>query len=157
MAADENGAGTDLMETAPLMVNAQYIKDLSFEVPDAPEIFEKIDSEPEMDFQINVASQQMGERQFEVILMIEVNASVSGNQLFILELHYAGLFEINDQIDEKYIGSLIMVECPHLLFPFARAIIASVTQESGLPPLMVPPIDFNALAAAQMGQGAGNA
>ena len=144
-------------DAPPLIVKAQYIKDLSFEIPGAPAIFGRITSEPEIEVQINVQPDDLGDGEFEVVLVIEARATVDDETAFVAELEYAGLFELNSSIPEEYIGSILLVECPRILFPFARNIIASATSESGMPPLMLQPIDFNAIVQAQMTQGAGNA
>lgn len=157
MAADENGSGADMAEGPPLIVKAQYIKDLSFEIPGAPAIFTRLNSDPEIEVQINVEPDDLGDGDFEVVLSIEARATVDDETAFVVELHYAGLFELSSGIPEEYVGSVLLVECPRILFPFARKIVASATQESGMPPLMLQPIDFNAIVQAQMIQGAGNA
>lgn len=157
MAADENGSGADMAEGPPLIVKAQYIKDLSFEIPGAPAIFTRLNSDPEIEVQINVEPNDLGDGDFEVVLSIEARATVDDETAFVVELHYAGLFELSSGIPEEYVGSVLLVECPRILFPFARKIVASATQESGMPPLMLQPIDFNAIVQAQMIQGAGNA
>ena len=157
MAADDNGSGPDMGEAPPLIVKAQYIKDLSFEIPGAPAIFGRLTSEPEIEVQINVQPDDLGDGAFEVVLTIEARATVDDETAFVAELEYAGLFELNSSIPEEYIGSILLVECPRILFPFARNIIASATSESGMPPLMLQPIDFNAIVQAQMTQGAGTA
>lgn len=167
MAVDDNGQdaapanmnpdGMEMMDAAPLIVKAQYIKDFSFENPGAPAMFENMMTEPEIEVQINVQPEQLEGGDFEVVLIIEAKASINGETAFIAELEYAGLFQLDDSIPEEYVGSIVLVECPRMLFPFARSIIATATQESGMPPLILQPIDFNAIVAAQMSQGAGNA
>ena len=157
MAPDDNGSGIDIADTPPLIVKAQYIKDLSFEMPGAPEIFGRLTTEPEIEVQINVQPDDLGDGEFEVVLIVEARATIDDETAFVAELEYAGLFELNSSIPEEYIGSILLVECPRILFPFARNIIASATSESGMPPLMLQPIDFNAIVQAQMTQGAGNA
>ncbi len=157
MAADDNGSGIEADDTPPLIVKAQYIKDLSFEIPGAPEIFRQLNAEPEIEVEINVQPDDLGDGEFEVVLLVEVRATVDDETAFVAELKYAGLFELNSSIPEEYIGSILLVECPRILFPFARNIIASATSESGMPPLMLQPIDFNAIVQAQMLQGAGTA
>ncbi len=157
MAAEDNGAGLEMMNAAPLIVKAQYIKDFSFEMPGAPAIFEKLDTEPDIEVQINVQPDELGDNNYEVVLIIEAKASIRDEIAFIVELEYAGLFELDSSVPGEYVGSIVLVECPRMLFPFARNIIASATKESGMPPLMLQPIDFNAIVAAQMTQGSGNA
>ncbi|MCY4191353.1 MAG: protein-export chaperone SecB [Rhodospirillaceae bacterium] len=156
MAAEDNGADLEMMNAAPLIVKAQYIKDFSFEMPGAPAIFEKLDTEPDIEVQINVQPDELGDNNYEV-LIIEAKASIRDEIAFIVELEYAGLFELDSSVPGEYVGSIVLVECPRMLFPFARNIIASATKESGMPPLMLQPIDFNAIVAAQMTQGSGNA
>ncbi|MCY4238705.1 MAG: protein-export chaperone SecB [Rhodospirillaceae bacterium] len=146
-----------MMNAAPLIVKAQYIKDFSFEMPGAPAIFEKLDTEPDIEVQINVQPDELGDNNYEVVLIIEAKASIRDEIAFIVELEYAGLFELDSSVPGEYVGSIVLVECPRMLFPFARNIIASATKESGMPPLMLQPIDFNAIVAAQMTQGSGNA
>ena len=157
MAADDNGSGMDMTETPPLIVKAQYIKDFSFEVPGAPAIFGRLNSEPEIEVQINVNPDELGGGDYEVVLSIEARASIGEETVFVTELEYAGLFELSSGIPEDYVGPILLVECPRILFPFARNIIAAATSESGMPPLMLQPIDFNAIVQAQMVQGAGTA
>ncbi len=157
MAADENGAGPDMTDAQPLIVKAQYIKDLSFEIPGAPGIFSRMAGEPEIEIQINVQPDELGDGEFEVVLIVEAQATVGDEVAFVIELKYAGLFALDSSIPEEYVGSILLVECPRILFPFARNIIASATQESGMPPLMLQPIDFNAVVQAQMVQSAGTA
>lgn len=157
MAADDNGSGIEADDAPPLIVKAQYIKDFSFEIPGAPEIFRRLNAEPEIEVQINVEPDDLGDGEFEVVLLVEARATVDDETAFVAELKYAGLFELNSSIPEEYIGSILLVECPRILFPFARNIIASATSESGMPPLMLQPIDFNAIVQAQMLQGAGTA
>ena len=157
MAADDNGSGMDMTEAPPLIVKAQYIKDLSFEMPGAPAIFGKLVAEPEIEVQINVHPDELGDGDYEVVLNIEARATIGEEAAFVAELEYAGLFALNSSIPEEYIGSILLVECPRILFPFARNIIASATSESGMPPLMLQPIDFNAIVQAQLVQGVGNA
>ncbi len=157
MAADDNGSGIDMTDAPPLIVKAQFIKDFSFEMPNAPEIFGRLSAEPEIEVRIDVHPEELEGDDYLVVLNIEARATVEDETAFVAELEYAGLFELNSSIPEEYIGSILLVECPRILFPFARNIIASATQESGMPPLMLQPIDFNAIVQAQLVQGAGTA
>ena len=157
MAADDNGSGIDMTDAPPLIVKAQFIKDFSFEMPNAPEIFGRLSAEPEIEVRIDVHPEELEGDDYLVVLNIEARATVEDETAFVAELEYAGLFELNSSIPEEYIGSILLVECPCILFPFARNIIASATQESGMPPLMLQPIDFNAIVQAQLVQGAGTA
>ncbi len=131
----------------PIIVNAQYIKDLSFEAPKAPIIFTAMQKE-EPDVNINVSvnfaelkDEIMVDNQiFEVVLGVEATCSVGDDTAFLLELQYAGLFTIN--VSEQDRGPALLIECPRLLFPFARNILSDVSRDGGFPPLMLGPLDF---------------
>ncbi|EPY03163.1 protein-export chaperone SecB [Magnetospirillum fulvum] len=132
-------------ENAPaLKIHGQYIKDLSFEIPNAPQVFLEAQGEaPEIPIQVDVSAGNVGQNLFEVVLRLRVEARTSGKALFIVELDYAGLFALN--LPEDQIAPYLLIECPRLLFPFARAIIADVTRDGGFPPLVLQPLDFVAL------------
>ena len=134
---------------SPIQVNAQYIKDLSFEVPGAPHVFAEIaGAQPELSVRVDLNAQPLGGNVFEVTLILAADAKANGKTAFIVELTYAGLFQIN--VPEEHLQPVLLIEAPRLLFPFARNIIASVTQEGGLPPLMLQPIDFATLYRSRM-------
>jgi preprotein translocase subunit SecB len=141
-------------ETAvQLTVNGQYVKDLSFEVPNAPAIFSELSkAAPEIPIGIDIEAQQIGEHAFEVVLKVNIEAKVAGKAAFIAELSYAGIFTI-DGVAHEHLQPLLLIECPRLLFPFARNIIADMTRDGGFPPLMMQPIDFVALYRQRMAQG----
>jgi len=126
----------------PLTLNIQFTKDLSFEVPGAPEIFATLREQPRVDLALDVQARpiQEGENVFEVSLMIRADAKVGEIQCFIAELTYCGIFTIN--VPQEHLEPVLLVECPRLLFPFARNILADVTREGGFPPVMLNPIDF---------------
>jgi len=130
----------------PLIVNAQYIRDLSFEVPSAPGIFQLMQqTQPDIQLNIKVDSNKFEDpgNIFEVILLMEATAKVGDDIGFILELEYAGLFTLN--VPEEHLQPTVFIECPRLLFPFARGILAEVTRDGGFPPLMLGPVDFVAM------------
>jgi preprotein translocase subunit SecB len=147
----DNGQGAE-MESMPLMVKAQYIKDLSFENPGAPALLGELDAEPTIEINVNVQVQKLTSGDFEVSLMLNADAKSNGEQVFIAELEYAGIFELGPEIPEEHQSAVLLIECPRLLFPFARNILADATREGGLPPLMLQPIDFVAIYQQQMGQ-----
>lgn len=128
---------------APITVNAQYIKDLSFENPEPLKVF-GLKKEPEISFNVNVQGNGVGEKAFEVELTCQVEAKHEDQRVFLIELNYAGIFTIESK-DEDEIRWHIMVDCPRLLFPFARAIITHTTQEAGMGPLYLPLVDFSKL------------
>jgi preprotein translocase subunit SecB len=134
-----------------IQVNAQYIKDLSFEVPGAPGIFlELAGTQPELSVRVDLNAQLIGGNNYEVVLQLAAEAKVKDKVAFIVELSYAGVFTL--MVPEEHLQPILMIEAPRLLFPFARAIIAGVTGEGGLPPLLLQPIDFNALYRARLEQ-----
>jgi preprotein translocase subunit SecB len=156
-----NGNGTPPEAAAPPQLNvlAQYTKDLSFENPNAPASLAPQAQQPAINIQINVSANNLSESEFEVILAVEGKAENGGKVLFSFDLAYAGVFRIAN-VPKENLHPLIMIECPRLLFPFAREIIATSVRDGGFPPLMLDPVDFVGLyrqnlekqAAAQAGQ-----
>ena len=136
---------------SPISVGAQYIKDLSFEVPGAPAIFSELaGTQPDLSVRVDLNATPMGGNAFEVVLILQVDAKVAERVAFIVELTYGGIFILN--VPEEHVQPILLIEAPRLLFPFARAVIADVTSGGGLPPLMLQPIDFAALYRARMDQ-----
>ncbi len=130
------------MPQAPIMVKAQYTKDLSFENPNAPESLARLQTVPQVNINVAVDTSQIENRDWEVTLEIKAEAKSETETVFIIELVYAGVFEIGEQVPEDNLRPLLLIECPRLLFPFAREILSSATRDGGLPPLMLQPIDF---------------
>ena len=151
--------GEDTAPAAGLI--SQYVKDFSFENPNAPAIYQNPQG-PAIDVQFNIASAQVAEEVFEIVLRIEVKAETEGKVAFLVDLSYAGLFGLRN-IPEEHIQPFLLGEAPRLLFPFARRVLADAVRDGGFPPLMLEPIDFNGLymqqLAGQQGEGApvGNA
>lgn len=130
---------------AQFRVAAQYTKDFSFENPNAPQsLMQQQQAQPTMNIQINVNPKQISNTDFEVELKLDGKAEVNGSVLFAFDLVYAGVFHL-EGIPPDSVGPLIMIECPRMLFPFAREIIASAIVSGGFTPLMLDPIDFVAL------------
>lgn len=134
----------------PLTVNAQYIKDLSFEHPNPVKALQASDSQPEININIDVAADTIQDSTFEVTLTIKAEAKRGKDVMFISELQYAGIFTLGSAIPKEAVHPVLMIECPRLLFPFARSILANTTREGGFPPLSLNPIDFAALYHQQM-------
>lgn len=133
----------------PIIINAQYTKDLSFEAPGAPMIFAKMqDQAPEMSVNVNVLANPLQDNMFETVLEIQAECKIKDEVAFILELEYAGVFTVN--VPEEHIQPVLLVECPRLLFPFARNILADVSRDGGFPPLMLGPLDFAAMFQARL-------
>ncbi len=127
-----------------ISVHAQYVKDLSFESPAAPDCFVKTLGQPDVQIGVNVTAKRINETLFEVELMLTATAKVEEKILFVTELAYAGLMTATN-ISEDNIQPLMMIEGPRLLFPFARAIVSDITRDGGFLPLNLNPIDFVAL------------
>jgi preprotein translocase subunit SecB len=141
-------------EPAPATLNvlAQYVKDFSFENPNAPAILTKQPAgQPQIDIQVNVNARQIATNDFEVELSTEAKAKSGEETLFVVELIYAGIFRIQN-VPQENLHPLVMIECPRILFPFARQILADATRNGGFPPLMIDPIDFVALYRQRMAQ-----
>ena len=141
---------------APPQLNAlaQYIKDLSFKNPNAPSSLAPQPIPPQIKVQVNVNANNVGENEYEVAISIEGKAENSGKMMFSFELVYAGVFGIVN-VPKENLHPVVMIECPRLLFPFAREIIATCVRDGGFPPLMLDPVDFIGLyrqAAAQVTQ-----
>ena len=150
----------------PLTVNIQYVKDLSFEVPGAPEIYTTLRSQPNVNINLDVQARRLqdGAQVFEVVLQIKAEATESpaagttngaatedAKPVFIAELAYAGVFTLAGLPDDA-VEPVLLVECPRLLFPYARNILADVTRDGGFPPVLLQPIDFVALWQSRRNQ-----
>ena len=157
------GAAEQAQDTRPqLGIRTQYIKDLSFENPSAAERPPEAERSPDIQVNVQVAVRRLEAPNFEVTLQITANARHQEKPVFLVELTYAGVFTLIG-IPQEALEPTLLVECPRLLFPFARRIVADVTRDGGFPPLLLGPIDFLALyrngqaqaqaAQAQAGQG----
>lgn len=135
---------TEQGEPPRLMIQTQYTKDLSFENPRAPLALDQNQQRPEIAVRVDVRAQPIKDTQFEVVIQLNIDAKVGEEAVFVLELSYAGVFQLLN-IPKDSLQPLLLVECPRLLFPFARRIVADATRDGGFPPLMIDPIDFVAL------------
>jgi preprotein translocase subunit SecB len=136
-----------------LQVAAQYIKDLSFENPGATS---GITDRPQIELAVDLNAARLGDKDlYEVELKIRVDAKNDGRPLFLLELAYAGVFRLTNVPDVATQQLILLIQAPHMLFPFVRRIVADVVRDGGMPPLMIEPIDFMALYQSRMAQGAG--
>ena len=136
-----NGAPPEAAPPPQLNVLAQYTKDLSFENPNAPASLAPQQNQPAINIQINVSANNVSEHEFEVTLAVEGKAENDDKLMFRFELAYAGVFRIVN-VPKENLHPLVMIECPRLLFPFAREIIATAVRDGGFPPLMLDPVDF---------------
>ena len=149
-----NGNGAGAEDTAPsLNALIQYTKDFSFENPKAPRALGQQDAQqgPQMSLQVNVSTTILGENDYETVLRLEGKAEVQGETLFAFDLSYGGVFRLIN-IPQEQTHPVVMIECPRLLFPFARQIIADSVRNGGFPPLYIDPIDFAALYAQRLAQ-----
>ena len=135
-----NDGGSNLPQVG---VIAQYVKDSSFENPNAPAVFQW-QSQPQMDVQFNIGSQVVGQDIHEVALKIDITAKAEEGTAFQVELLYAGLFAITN-VPEEQLQAFLFAEAPRLLFPFARKTVDDMIMEGGFPPLRLQPIDFAGL------------
>ena len=134
-----------------LNILAQYVKDLSFENPNAPGSLQQQQQQPSINIQINVNAAPLSDNDVEVTLKLDGKADMSGKILFAFDLAYAGVFRIQN-VPQESVHAVVMIECPRLLFPFAREIIANAVRNGGFPPLMLDPVDFVGLYRQKLGE-----
>ena len=138
-------------EAAPqLSVLAQYIKDFSFENPNAPQSLMS-GQQPQIGIQINVGANPLSDTDIEVSIKLDGKAENDGNLMFGFELEFAGVFRLQN-IPQESLNAFVLIECPRLLFPFAREIVATAVRNGGFPPLLLDPVDFGALYRQKMEQ-----
>ena len=141
----------DEQSLPPLLVNLQFIKDLSFEVPNAPAIFVDMQTvQPEIGVKVNIHANPIQGNTFEVALHLNIDAKLGEKTAFLLELVYGGVFTLN--VPPDHIQPMLLIECPRLLFPFARNIVSDTTRDGGFPPMLLQPIDFVSLFRARLEQ-----
>ena len=160
--SEENPASVQNM---PIKILAQYVKDSSFENPNAPESLKANKSPPSMEININMDARKIDDdgikNLYEVTLTLSATAKNSDKVAFIAEVEYGTTAQIDDDVAEEHIHPILLIEIPRIAFPFARNIIADMTQQGGYPPLLLNPVDFNALYMQKFGneekQKVGNA
>lgn len=138
-----NGAGPSLT------ILAQYMKDLSFEVPGAPRSLQSRDRAPDISINVNVNANPLSESDFDVVLSLNAEAKDGDKVVFNCELIYGGVFRITG-FPQEHMLPILFIECPRILFPFTRQIIADATRNGGFPPLMIDPIDFAQMFTQRM-------
>ncbi|HFB54492.1 MAG TPA: protein-export chaperone SecB [Hellea balneolensis] len=135
---------------APMLrILAQYTKDASFENPNAPDSLRADQAAPAININIEIGRQMLDDNTVEVVLMLGATAERDGKAVFLCELQYAGLFSFAN-VAEEHIQPMVLIECPRLLFPFARQIMAEMTQNGGYPPILLEPPDFAAMFRDEM-------
>ena len=144
-----NGGPEPQMAMPQIGVLAQYVKDFSFENPNAPRSMAPSTQQPAISIQIGVDAAPMSGSDVEVTLRLEGKAESQGMLLFGFELLYCGVFRIQN-VPPDSLQPVVLIECPRLLFPFAREIVAAATRNGGFPPLLLEPVDFVALYRQRM-------
>lgn len=152
--SEDNGTAAE-GQGPSLNVLVQYVKDLSFENPNAPNSLAAQQTGPQIEINVNVGAQPLSSTEFECELKLEAKAMLGDKVMFDAELVYAGLFRI-ENVPEEHLHPFVLIECPRLLFPFARQILADATRNGGFPPLMLDPIDFVALYQQNAARAAAN-
>lgn len=130
-------------------IQAQYVKDLSFQSPSVPHVFTQLKEPPKIDLNLDIQVKDIEKDQYEVTLSIKAEALKGEEVIFGVDLQYSGLFQIQDVTEEEQKKQILLIYCPNLIFPFARRVVADVTRDAGFQPLMVNPIDFAGLYAQQ--------
>ena len=144
MTDDTSASSEALSSKSPMFtMNAQYVKDLSFENPNIPGLIQ-LETEPSVEMNIDVKGTKLDDNLYEVVLTITCKGNSGDVPLFVAELSYASLVNLKSVPDEQ-IQRLLVVDCPTLMFPFARNVIAEVTRDGGYPPILMQIVDFNAI------------
>jgi preprotein translocase subunit SecB len=156
-AAPSNG---QVPQQPQVVINAQYVKDFSFENPRAPHSLMQTQAQPEVQIGVDVKAQPIAPNVFEVLLTIHADAKTGEDRVFLVELVYGAVATVAN-VPEQAMAQFLLVETPRLMFPFARALIANATREGGFMPLLLRPIDFAELIRQQQAtreaQGQGTA
>jgi preprotein translocase subunit SecB len=137
-------------------VLAQYIKDLSFESPNVQKLIEAPSEAPSLRVEVNVNAGRIADRTFESTINFKAEATTKLGTIYDLELSYAGMFQI-ENLPEAALEPFLLIDCPALLFPFARRLVADLTREGGFPPLLLDPINFANLFAKRQQERSGQA
>ncbi len=140
-------------ENQQFAIQKIYLKDVSLESPNSPQVFSNGEWTPEINVQINSNNQSIGENTYEVVLTITVTATQAENTAFLVEVKQAGIFTITGFSEENMAG-MVSAYCPETLFPYAREVISDLVTKGGFPQLLLAPVNFNALFAQQMEQQA---
>ena len=140
-ASTGNGAAADEPKQVQLVVNAQYVKDLSFENPRAPQSLIQQKGPPDVSLDVDVKERNLAPELYEVLLTISAKAEAEGETVFMVQLTYGAVVTAKNASPEM-MPSIILIETPRLIFPFARNVVAEATRDGGFPPLLINPIDF---------------
>ncbi|MEQ9811212.1 MAG: protein-export chaperone SecB [Azospirillaceae bacterium] len=163
--AAQTGAQAGAQAVPQIQIVSQYVKDLSFENPNAPGILTGQTQPPQVKVNVDTRPTQLDGNRYEVALNLRADATIDGTQAFIVELSYGGVVALDPSTKKEHHAPLLLIEAPRQMFPFARAVIAEAVRNGGFPPLLIQPIDFTdlfrrqvqRLAQAQQGQAGGAA
>lgn len=139
----EEKQNTVNVEQPALMIHSQYIKDMSLEIPMAPQIFAEMNQAPNVKIDFSMGNKKLEGNNYEVTLTAKLNADINDKKLFIVELTYGSVVTVN--VPEEHFEPVMYIELPRLLFPFVRSIIANSLSAAGLPAMLISPIDFVAM------------
>ena len=148
----ENATASSNASSKQFLLHQMYIKDLSFESPNSPDVFKQVDAEMETKLNIKNSHRELGDNRFEVILHLSVHAKRGDQTVFLIEIDQAGIFEMRGFHKEE-LGQIIGTHCPATLFPYVRETISSTATRGGFPPLVLQPINFEALYAQSIQHG----
>jgi preprotein translocase subunit SecB len=143
-------AGGQRQALPAFQITAQYVKDLSFENPKAPQSLAPGMPSPQVQVNVDVRTNQLAERSYEVVLNVKADAKQNDEQAFLVELSYAGVVTLGENVQREHTAPLLLIEVPRMMFPFARAVIAEASRNGGFPPLLIQPIDFADLFRRQL-------
>lgn len=146
----ENKAQNEDLKNAPkFRVNGFYIKDMSFESPMAPEIFTKQAAAPKLEMSVDVIVSKIEGTAFEVALKTSAKAVGEEGSMFMIELLHAAIFVLNPELPKDEMEKTLLIDCPNVIFPFTRRVIADTVQDGGFAPLILDPVNFEAIYAAK--------
>jgi preprotein translocase subunit SecB len=147
-----NGRPADPGQGVQVRVLGQYVKDLSFESPNVAKLLAGTSENPNLKLEINVSASKIGTDTYESAIDFKANATAKVGVIYDFEMIYAGLFKL-ENMPQQALEPMLLVNCPMLLFPFLRRIVADLTREGGFPPLLLDPVDFGALYMRKKQQG----
>ena len=150
----EGAAANATSEGLPLVIHTQYVKDLSFENPNAPAVLASMSEPPKIEIALDVGARRFHERLFELSLKARLQAKAGENLAFILELEYGALASVEASVEETAIEELLVVDGARMVFPFLRRVISDCTRDGGFPPVLVNPVDFKQLHERRKQQAA---
>jgi preprotein translocase subunit SecB len=145
-----NGDPGPTGQQVQIQILGQYVKDLSFENPGAPLMTAA--PRPQIELGVDLQARNLDPQRFEVEIKLRVSAQNDGKPLFLLEMAYGALVGVQSAPPE-IIQQVMLIDVPHLMFPFARRIVADAIRDGGMPPLMIEPIDFGALYRSKLAEG----